>query len=63
MRFLVKITKFRFECRNVQLTFVGRPKLVTDMRVNYVTPEKLYLCTNLELPKICIISYRLPQNT
>ena len=39
----------------MQETFVGSTKLVTDMHVNYLTPEKLYLFTNLELPKICVI--------
>ena len=34
---------------------MGSTKLVTDMHVNYLTPEKLYLFTNLELPKICVI--------
>ena len=39
----------------MQETCVGSTKLVTDMHVNYLTPEKLYLFTNLELPKICVI--------
>ena len=34
---------------------MGSTELVTDMHVNYLTPEKLYLFTNLELPKICVI--------
>ena len=35
----------------MQLRFVGSTELVTDMHLNYLTPEKIYLCTNLETPK------------